>query len=70
MPIDPDLLSLPETPRVLREEYGRAPDYNQVWRLVTAGHVPAERRGARLYVQRTDLPRIAELLGLIRPNAA
>lgn len=70
MPQDPDLLPLPEAPRALREEYGVAPDYNQVWRLVTAGHVASERRGARRYVHRRELPRIAEMLGLIRHAGA
>jgi hypothetical protein len=70
MPLDPDRLSLPETPRALLQEFGTAPDYNAVWRLVTAGHVASERRGSRLYVRRADLPRIAELLGLTRPRAA
>jgi hypothetical protein len=70
MPIDPDLLSLPDTPRALRQEFGTAPDYNALWRLVTAGHVPSERYGSRRYVRRADLRRIAELLGLTRPTAA
>lgn len=71
MPLDPDRLPLPEVPRALLREFGTAPDYNAVWRLVTTGRVPSDRRGSRLLVLRADLPRIAELLGLVRrPDAA
>src|SRR4051794_33471161 len=47
MLLDPDRLPLPEVPRALLREFGTAPDYNAVWRLVTTGRVPSDRRGSR-----------------------
>ncbi len=68
--LDPDLVALPDASHALRQQYGEAPEYNALWRLLRGGIVEPQRRGARLYVRRADLPRIAALLGLTRPDVA
>ena len=70
IPLDPDLIPLPDTASALRQRYGEAPEYGAIWRVLRAGLVEPQRRGARLYVRDVDLPRLAELLGLVRSTGA
>jgi hypothetical protein len=62
LPVPEDLIPLPDLPRAMRE-LGADASYLTAWRAIVAGDIPAERRGARWLVRRSDLPEIARHLG-------
>jgi hypothetical protein len=70
MTVPRDWIPLPRVPAELGRAYGPAAvaeagaSYYALWRLVVDGIIPAERVGGRWYVDRPDLPRVAEALGL------
>lgn len=57
----PDAIPLPDAPRALKA-HGATVTYLNLWRLVVAGDVPAERAGGRWVINPADLPRIAATL--------
>lgn len=59
--MSPENIPLTDLPRALRE-HGAAPSYQQCWKAVIAGDVPAARAGSRWIVQAADLPAIARTL--------
>jgi len=54
-------VTLTDLPRALRA-YGVAVSYQQCWRAVVAGDVPAQRDGSKWRVVEADLPCIAQAL--------
>jgi hypothetical protein len=68
--VSSERLALVDALRTLREQCGEAPDYNQLWRLVARGDVPAERIRGRWSVNRSDLPQVAAALGIAVRSAA
>ncbi len=64
-------LTLADVCHHLRRNYGdRAPSYNTIWKAVTEGRIPAERRGRSWRVADTDLERVRVAMDLPRPRAA
>lgn len=61
-------LSLVDVLQEIRRTYGQPVTYNILWKLIAEGSIPAERVRGRWQVQRRDLARVAEALG-IRPAA-
>ena len=57
-------IALVDVMRELHALCGESVDYNQVWRVVTRGDVPAERIRGRWHLIRSDVPRVAEALGM------
>ncbi len=54
-----------ELPRELAEFSGqKPPKYRQLYNSALDGDLPVERRNGRLHVRKTDVPAIAQLLGL------
>ena len=51
-------IQLSDLPRALAG-HGVFPSYLSVWRAAVDGRIPAERTGARWFVECADLPRIA-----------
>jgi hypothetical protein len=58
--------------RALRQsgEYDRVPSYNDVWRAVAEGRIPATREKRGWKIRREDRERAAEALGLSRRPVA
>lgn len=54
-------VTLTDLPRALRA-YGVQASYQQCWRAVVAGDVPAQRDGSKWRIAEADLPRIAQTL--------
>lgn len=54
-------VTLTDLPRALRA-YGVQASYQQCWRAVVAGDVPAARDGSKWRVAEADLPCIAQAL--------
>lgn len=54
-------LTITDTARALRE-YGVRLTYQQIWRAVVAGDIPAKRIGKKWMVAQSDLPSIAQQL--------
>ena len=54
-------VTLTDLPRVLRV-YGVKASYQQCWRAVVAGDVPAQRDGSKWRIAEADLPVIAQAL--------
>lgn len=63
--MSPDSIPLTDLPRALRE-HGAAPSYQQCWKAIVAGDVPARRAGSRWTVRAADLPEIARTLSASR----
>ena len=61
-------VTLTDLPRALRA-YGVQASYQQCWRAVVAGDVPAQRDGSKWRIAEADLPVIADRLGLPSANA-
>ena len=61
-------VTLTDLPRALRA-YGVQASYQQCWRAVVAGDVPAQRDGSKWRIAEADLPVIAGRLGLSSANA-
>lgn len=53
----------------LRALTGRGAGYHALWRAIVSGSIPAEQSGRQWHVRRTDLPAIAQTLGLARDAA-
>jgi hypothetical protein len=68
MPSDSSRIRLTDATRKLFQQYGKQVAYNDLWRHVAQGSVPAERIRGRWHVREADLPRIAEALGLLGPE--
>ena len=67
----PDTIALPQLSAHLRAiGVQPVPTYSQVYRAIIDGAVPAERRGGKLYLASSDLPRLAEVLGFKLPRSA
>lgn len=66
-----DTVGLTELPRALREfTGGSTATYQSLYREIVNGNLPAERLATgRWIVKRTDLPRIARTLGLMKETA-
>jgi len=62
-------VTLTDLPRALRA-YGVETSYQRCWRAVVAGDIPADRKGSKWTVKETDLPVIADRLGLASSAAA
>jgi hypothetical protein len=56
-------------PRELNDRFGRSPSYRQLYNQVLDGKLPAQQEGARWFVSRGDIEKIAETLGLQQPKA-
>lgn len=54
-------VTLTDLPRAQRA-YGVQASYQQCWRAVVAGDVPAQRDGSKWRIAEADLPRIAQTL--------
>ena len=54
-------LSLTDAPRALAA-YGTPPSYQQLWKAVVAGRVPAEKVGKRWMIRTDDLEIVAKAL--------
>lgn len=54
-------VTLTDLPRALRT-YGVQTSYQQCWRAIVAGDVPAQRVGSKWRIAEADLPRIAQAL--------
>jgi hypothetical protein len=54
-------VTLTDLPRALRV-HGVKVSYQQCWRAVVAGDIPAQRDGSKWRVVEADLPRIAQAL--------
>ena len=52
-------VTLTDLPRALRA-YGVQASYQQCWRAVVAGDVPAQRDGSKWQIAEADLSRIAQ----------
>jgi hypothetical protein len=52
-------VTLTDLPRALRA-HGVQATYQQCWRAVVAGDVPAQRDGSKWRIAEADLPRIAQ----------
>jgi hypothetical protein len=59
------LIRLTQVPGLIQKAYKRSCTYNQCWRLIVDGKIPAERVGNKLFVDETELPVIAQELKLI-----
>lgn len=73
MPTSLDHLPIADALQALREQYGVACRYPRFWLAIQAGEIPAVRGtdGRSWFINRADLPRIAELLRQPRsPRAA
>ena len=67
----PDTLDVHALMVELNRRYsGRAPGYQRVWSMAIADRIPAHRKGSRWRFKRSDIPRIAAVLGLADPPAA
>lgn len=64
MPSD-SIIPLVDLPRALRP-FGARCSYQQAWKAVVAGELPAERDGSRWLVRSADLPEIARALSASR----
>jgi hypothetical protein len=62
-------IPLTEAVRELRQR-SSAVTYATLWRAVAQGDVPAERTGGRWFVNRADLSRIVQTLGIPTASAA
>jgi hypothetical protein len=54
----------------LRERYGQAPSYAEVWAAVASSRVPARRQGRGWRIREADLPVVAAHFGLVRSRVA
>jgi hypothetical protein len=58
-----DTLSIADLPRTLRDMTGKRWSYQQLYRMVVDGDLPAEKNASgRWRVRRSDVPGIAEKL--------
>jgi hypothetical protein len=46
------------------------PGHRKLWGLIVDGKIPAERENGRWFVRRSDLPAVAQILGLTVKRAA
>ena len=69
-PSDSDDIALPDLPRELKRLLGQSCSYHKAYLACVDARIPAERRGARYFVRRSDLPVIASALGLSTVSAA
>ena len=58
------LVRLTQVPALVQQAYKQLCTYNQVWRLIADGRVPAERAGSKVFIDEAELPVIARELGL------
>jgi hypothetical protein len=64
-----DLIPLPRLPAELRElTNADPPNYRRVWDLAVACRFPVSVISGRYWVKRSDLPEIAEKLGMPMPT--
>ncbi len=61
---------LTSLPTELRRHYGQTASYSVLWKGAVEGAFPAERVRNRWYIQRADLPRVAQALGIPTVSAA
>ena len=64
------LIPLSSLARELIALTGRSPSYQVLYRELVGGRVPAHKIGDRWHILRTDLPVIADALGLTASEAA
>jgi nucleoid-associated protein YgaU len=62
--------ALSDIPAELRRLYGQTASYSVLWKAAVEGAFPAERVRNRWYIQRADLPRVAQALGIPTASAA
>ena len=48
----------------------RVPAYSTVYRGIVDGRIPVERHNGRIYILKSDLPLVAEIIGFHLPGAA
>jgi hypothetical protein len=60
--VDADNLLLTDLCRLLSEEHGIHTTYQDLWKLVGQGAVPARRVGRHWVVRRDDAPQIAQVI--------
>jgi hypothetical protein len=65
-----DRCALSDIPAELRRRYGQTASYSVLWKAAVEGDFPAERVRNRWFVRRSDLPRVAQVLGIPTASAA